>query len=142
MMLTAKSRYAVTAIVDIASYEGLGPVTLAEISGRSSISTNYLEQIFFKLKKAGLVKAVKGPGGGYLMAESLDKVKISYIIAAVEENIEMTGCSMKKTSKKLCSSALGKKCRTHNLWQGLSDRIRDYFAGISLLDLVEGEKRL
>src|SRR6185369_12816722 len=101
MMLTTKGRYAVTALVDMAGcgrfVEGQKPVTLAEISARQEITVAYLEQIFSKLKNAGLVKSVRGPGGGYVLARCSNEIKIADIINAVEEKIKMTRCGSHKT---------------------------------------------
>lgn len=131
MMLTTKSRYAVTAMIEVAAGEG-GPVKLSDISVKQNISLSYLEQIFSKLKKADLVGAVKGPGGGYLLKNSSKKISIADIIDAVDENLKMTRCSTDISCRKG-----GIQCNTHHLWKGLSEQIRNYFAGISIADVIE-----
>lgn len=133
MMLTTKSRYAVMAVIDVASRNSALPVKLADISKEQDIPLNYLEQIFLKLKKAEIVRSVKGPGGGYYLNLSSDKIFIENIINAVDENLKMTRCSTDKHCGKNET-----KCKTHNLWKGLGEHIRSYFAGISVADILSG----
>ena len=137
MMLTIKSRYAVMAIMEVASGDGVEPMKLADISANQDIPLNYLEQIFLKLKKAELVRSVKGPGGGYHLNNSSDKITIEAIIDAVEENLKMTRCSKDKNCRKN-----GINCKTHNLWKGLGKQIRNYFASISIADVISDEINL
>ncbi|MCP5363093.1 MAG: Rrf2 family transcriptional regulator [Rickettsiaceae bacterium] len=134
MMLTTKSRYAVMAIVEVASSQSTRPIKLADISNKQTIPLNYLEQIFLKLKKANIVKSVKGPGGGYCLNVPSESLNIIEIIDAVEENTKMTRCSVDKTCRKN-----GVKCMTHDLWKGLSTQIRGYFSSISVADVMAGE---
>jgi len=134
MMLTTKSRYAVMAIVEVASSQSTRPIKLADISNKQTIPLNYLEQIFLKLKKANIVKSVKGPGGGYCLNVPSESLNIIEIIDAVEENTKMTRCSVDKTCRKN-----GAKCMTHDLWKGLSTQIRGYFSSISVADVMAGE---
>jgi Rrf2 family iron-sulfur cluster assembly transcriptional regulator len=133
-MLTTKGRYAVMAMVEIASTDSHSPLKLANISVRQSIPQNYLEQIFLKLRKADLVKAVKGPGGGYLLNLSKEDITIINIIDAVEENTKMTRCS---TNKECIKD--GVKCKTHNLWKGLGNQIRSYLSSISVADVMNNK---
>ena len=115
MMLTTKSRYAVMAVIEVAANTTGLPMKLSDISTNQDIPLNYLEQIFLKLKKADLVKSVKGPGGGYQLNVTSDQITIENIIDAVDENLKMTRCSKDKNCKKN-----GIHCQTHNLWKGLS----------------------
>ncbi|MFC2566962.1 MAG: Fe-S cluster assembly transcriptional regulator IscR [Haemophilus parainfluenzae] len=131
MKLTSKGRYAVTAILDIALHAGTNPVCLADISERQNISLSYLEQLFAKLRRGGLVKSVRGPGGGYRLALSADQISIGMVISAVNENIDVTRCLGKGNCKG------GVECLTHSLWQDLSDRITDFLDQITLAELVE-----
>ncbi|XVN41692.1 MAG: Rrf2 family transcriptional regulator [Rickettsia endosymbiont of Argas persicus] len=133
MMLTTKGRYAVMAILEMASSVGNEPITLSEISIKQNISINYLEQIFSKLKKANLVKAIRGTKGGYILVGSLEEVKISDIMDAVNENFIMTGC-YKKSIKNCASNTI--KCNSHKLWKGFGKHIRDYFENISVKDAL------
>lgn len=134
MMLTTKSRYAVMAIVEVVSSQSTRPIKLADISNKQTIPLNYLEQIFLKLKKANIVKSVKGPGGGYCLNVPAESLNIIEIIDAVEENTKMTRCSVDKSCRKN-----GAKCMTHDLWKGLGNQIRSYFSSISVADVMAGE---
>jgi Rrf2 family iron-sulfur cluster assembly transcriptional regulator len=126
MRLSTKGRYAVTAMMDIALHEKQGPVTLAEISQCQGISLSYLEQLFSKLRKHGLVTGVRGPGGGYRLAKTADKISIADIIQSVDEKLDMTKCGGKGDCSK------GEKCLTHQLWFDFSCRLYEYLSGIKL----------
>ncbi|MBV2130018.1 Fe-S cluster assembly transcriptional regulator IscR [Arsukibacterium indicum] len=130
MRLTSKGRYAVTAMLDVALHAGQGPVPLADISERQGISLSYLEQLFARLRKQGLVSSVRGPGGGYQLGLAPEAISISAVIAAVDESVDATRCQGKSD----CQS--GAKCLTHTLWHDLSDRIEDFLTNISLAALV------
>lgn len=133
MMLTTKSRYAIMAVLELASKNGDKPCSLAEISNQQSISINYLEQIFLMLKRAGIVRSVKGPGGGYFI--NSNNIKISSIIDAVYENTKMTRCSSK--NNKVGCIAKNLRCNSHYLWDGLTSHIRSYFDAISIADVIK-----
>jgi Rrf2 family iron-sulfur cluster assembly transcriptional regulator len=136
-MLTTKSRYAVMAIIDIATYGNTTkPINLSDIASRQNIATNYLEQIFNKLKFANLVKAIKGPGGGYVLNKNFDEFTIKSIIDAVEENLEMTRCG---ENEKGCGHNPNVKCSTHYLWEGLTLKIQSYLNEIYVSDLLSGK---
>jgi len=134
MNLTTKGRYAVMAMVDLAMNSDQKPVSLADISARQDIALSYLEQIFMHLRRAGIVKSVRGPGGGYTVAYDPAKMTISQIVAAVDESIKMTRCS--DSSEEGCSKTKA-KCITHNLWEGLSRKIEEYLSSISLDDVCQ-----
>ena len=133
MKLTTKGRYAVMALADIAKFDGIGPVSLRDVSIRQGISILYLEQIFLKLKKSNLVRSSRGPSGGYSLIKSPDEIKLSSIISAVDEKIKTVKC--KKESKKGCN---GKsiKCITHYLWDDLESHINSFFEKNTLKDIV------
>ena len=126
MRLSTKGRYAVTAMMDIALHEKQGPVTLAEISQCQWISLSYLEQLFAKLRKEGLVKGVRGPGGGYSLARPSDQISVADIIQSVDEKLDMTKCGGKGN----CSN--GDKCLSHQLWFDLSCNLYKFLNGIKL----------
>lgn len=130
MKLTSKGRYAVTAVLDIALNADGGPVSLADISERQHISLSYLEQLFAKLRKGGLVKSVRGPGGGYQLGLPSEQISVGMIIAAVNENIHVTKCLGRENCKN------GVECLTHELWQDLSLRIESFLNEITLAELV------
>jgi Rrf2 family iron-sulfur cluster assembly transcriptional regulator len=131
MRLTTKGRYAVTAMLDLALHAVTGPVTLADIAARQGISQSYLEQLFGKLKKAGLVASLRGPGGGYALARPMETISVSSIISSVGEGIDATRCGGSGDCQQ------GEVCLTHELWSDLSERIDEFLTGITLASLVE-----
>lgn len=130
MHLTTKGRYAVTAMLDLALHENQGPISLADISSRQTISLSYLEQLFSKLRKGSLVNSVRGPGGGYMLERNTQSIYIADIIDAVNESVDTTKCQGSAD----CQD--GETCLTHYLWEDLSEQIHSFLAGISLADLV------
>jgi Rrf2 family iron-sulfur cluster assembly transcriptional regulator len=132
MRLSTKGRYAVMALVDLASNSNGRPVALADISARQEISLSYLEQLFAKLRRSGLVKSVRGPGGGYLLARSAEDTRISDAILAVDEPIRATRC--KPNSAAGCHSDKS-RCLTHDLWEELSHQIQLFLSAVSLADV-------
>lgn len=133
MKLTTKGRYAVTAMLDLSLNNDSGPVSLLEISERQSISLSYLEQLFSKLRRQGLVKSMRGPGGGYSLSRDPDDIAISNIIMAVDENLDVTNCGNATSG---CNED-NKRCLTHNLWMDLSNRIQSFLDDISLQDMMD-----
>ena len=133
MKLTSKGRYAVMALVDLARFDTINPVSLRDISLRQGISLDYLEQIFSKLKKNNIVKSIRGTNGGYILTKDPDQIKLSNIFSAVDEKIKTVQC--KKESKKGCNGKLT-KCITHNLWDDLEMHINDFFNKKNLGDLL------
>ena len=134
MKLTTRGRYAVMAMADLALFREKGPISLTDISLRQNISLPYLEQIFIKLKNKKLVKSIRGSKGGYVLETSPEEIKISNIIAAVDEEVKMLNC--KKESKKGCNNKFT-KCITHNLWDQLDQHINSFFEKVKLQDLVK-----
>lgn len=134
MRLTTKGRFAVTAMLDIALYEADKPVTLAGISERQSISLSYLEQLFSRLRKQGLVSSVRGPGGGYRIAKAHQEISVSDIITAVDEQIDATQCGGNEN----CHEE--GRCMTHELWASLNSKILEYLSGITLADMVDMQR--
>ena len=132
MKLTTKGRFAVTAMIDVALHNHEGPVTLAEVSERQKISLSYLEQLFVKLRRHGLVESVRGPGGGYNLAKPPSTMSVSDIILAVDEPIDTTNCGGEKN----CNDD-GSVCLTHHLWSSLNAHIFTYLQGVSLASLVD-----
>jgi Rrf2 family iron-sulfur cluster assembly transcriptional regulator len=130
MRLTSKGRYAVTAMLDVALHTNTGPVPLADISARQEISLSYLEQLFARLRKQGLVVSVRGPGGGYQLGRAAHLISVSEVISAVDESVDATRCQGKSD----CQG--GAKCLTHSLWSDLSTRIEDFLTQITLGELV------
>ncbi len=133
MKLSTKGRYAVLAMADLAGHEDAGPIPLAAISTRQNISLSYLEQLFLKLRRADLVRSVRGPGGGYALSRPSSEVSIAEIMAAVDEPVKMTRCS--DDSEAGCLG--GKRCLTHHLWQALGDHIVAFLQSATLRDVVD-----
>ncbi|PID61447.1 MAG: Fe-S cluster assembly transcriptional regulator IscR [Gammaproteobacteria bacterium] len=131
MRLTTKGRYAVTAMLDLALNQGGRPVPLADIAERQELSLSYLEQLFSKLRRTGLVVSTRGPGGGYRVAHELSEVSVADIIAAVNESVDATQCGGREN----CQTH--GRCLTHDLWEALSEQIKGFLAGISLQDLID-----
>ena len=117
MRLTTKGRYAVTAMLDLAINQAAKPVTLQDIAENQEISLSYLEQLFARLRKSGLVKGTRGPGGGYRLARDPVTISIADIITSVDEKIDITRCAGREDCRD------GERCLTHELWSELSDKI-------------------
>ena len=130
MRLTTKGRFAVTAMVDLAMRQTRGPVTLAAISERQHISLSYLEQLFGKLRRSKLVSSVRGPGGGYNLAQPAQGITVADIVTAVDETLDATQCGGREN----CHEE--KRCMTHDLWATLNEKMYDYLSSVTLADLV------
>ena len=134
MRLTSKGRYAVMALVDLARFDGINPVSLRDISLRQGISLDYLEQIFSKLRKKEIVQSVRGTQGGYILNRKAKEIKLTNIFEAVDEKVKTVQC--KKESKRGCNGK-ATKCITHNLWDELEIHINTFFENKSLEDLIK-----
>jgi Rrf2 family transcriptional regulator, iron-sulfur cluster assembly transcription factor len=134
MMLSTKGRYAVMAMVDLAREGSSAPVTLAAVAERQNIPLAYLEQIFSRLKRAGVVDSVRGPGGGYKIAGSACETSIADIVLAAEEHIIMTRCGGEHKTGCITPKT---RCLTHDLWDGLGQHIHGYLSSITLSDVCE-----
>ncbi|HLB07072.1 MAG TPA: Rrf2 family transcriptional regulator [Alphaproteobacteria bacterium] len=136
MKLSTKGRYAVMAMVDLAQHGRAsgGPVVLAGIARRQEISLSYLEQLFSKLRKCGLVSSVRGPGGGYRLGRPAEELRISEIVLAVDEPMRQTRC--KGEEHEGCMSDKS-RCLTHDLWEALGDEIYTFLSSVSLADVCE-----
>ena len=134
MRLTTKGRFAVTAMIDLALRSHNGPVALAAISQRQQISLSYLEQLFGKLRRQGLVESVRGPGGGYCLALPMDQITVASVIRAVDEPVDATQCGG------LGNCHDDQPCITHDLWMGLNAHIYQYLESVTLGQLVRGHR--
>ena len=134
MKLSTKGRYAVMAMVDIAAHTEGKPIALADVAERQEISLSYLEQLFGKLRRGGLVKSVRGPGGGYLLARGVANTRIADIILSVDESIKTTRCT--PGSPTGCTSNKS-RCLTHDLWEELGNHIFLYLNSVSLADVID-----
>ena len=134
MRLSTKGRYAVMAMVDLASHGDGAPVSLSEIAERQEISLSYLEQLFAMLRRSGLVRSVRGPGGGYLLAFDCSETRIADIILAVDEPIRATRCT---PGAPVGCRGNRQRCLTHDLWEELGNQIHLYLSSVSLADVCE-----
>lgn len=134
MRLTTKGRFAVTAMIDVALHGGDSPVTLAAVSERQRISLSYLEQLFGKLRRHGLVESVRGPGGGYNLARPAANLSVADIILAVDEPIDATQCGGREN----CLD--DRRCMTHELWAGLNAHIFSFLQAVTLAELVRQQQ--
>lgn len=133
MKLTTKGRYAVTALLDLALHDGEGPVCLSEIAERQDISLPYLEQLFTRLRRHGLVASTRGPGGGYNLGKAAAQIPVADIIRAVDESFDATRCGGERD----CHG--GNACLTHDLWEGLSREVHKYLQSVNLAQLMQSE---
>lgn len=131
MRLTTKGRYAVTAMLDLSLNYTKGSITLADISERQGISLSYLEQLFAKLRKQGLVSSTRGPGGGYRLSRDVSEITVLEIISAVDEKVDNTACEGKGNCRG------GEACLSHKLWFSLSEQIRLYLSAITLGQIID-----
>lgn len=134
MRLTTKGRFAVTAMIDVAMHGSGGPVTLAAVSDRQKISLSYLEQLFGKLRRHGLVESVRGPGGGYNLARAASDLSVADVILAVDEPIDATQCAGREN----CHD--DRRCMTHELWASLNSHIFAFLRSVTLADLVAQQR--
>lgn len=130
MRLTTRGRYAVTAMLDLALHDQSAPVALSEIADRQGISLSYLEQLFSRLRKRGLVDGTRGPGGGYRLLKSVNLISVADVIDAVDETVDATKCGGQRN----CQDE--QRCLTHDLWADLSMQIRNFLGNVSLNELV------
>ena len=135
MKLSTKGRYAVTALADIALNGAARPVTLAEISERQDISLAYLEQLFVRLRRAGIVESVRGPGGGYLLARPAADLRIAEVMAAVDERLNAMGCDGRWEDGQGCGKSK-EACLTHSLWEQLSAHVHVFLSQTSIADVI------
>jgi Rrf2 family transcriptional regulator, iron-sulfur cluster assembly transcription factor len=131
MRLSTKAQYAVRAMVSLNLHAKGGPVTIRDMAAREEISLAYLEQLFVKLRRAKIVRSVRGPGGGYVLARPADEIRVDQIIDSVEETLVPVSC-MDQDGRCACTD----HCVTHSVWQGLGDRIRGFLSSMTLHDLT------
>lgn len=134
MKLSTKGRYAVMAMVDLAKHGSGRPIALADIAERQEISLSYLEQLFARLRRGGLVKSVRGPGGGYLLARPPEESRISDVILAVDEPIRATRCTPGSPAGCRANQS---RCLTHDLWEELGNQIHLFLSSVTLADVIE-----
>jgi Rrf2 family iron-sulfur cluster assembly transcriptional regulator len=133
MRITTKGRYGLRAVINLAMSSNTRPISINTIARCQKVSSEFLEQIFFKLKKAGVIRSVRGPGGGFVLNRKASEISVKDILDAVGETGGLTPCTLKR--KVLCTRT--EVCPAHEIWTGLYDRIDEYLGGISLKDIVE-----
>ncbi len=133
MRITTKGRYGLRAVINLAMARSDKPVSISSIADCEKVSSEFLEQIFFKLKKAGLIRSIRGPGGGFVLNRKPAEITVKDILDAVGETGGLTPCTLRR--KVLCART--EACPAHEIWTGLYDRIGDYFSKISLSDIME-----
>ena len=138
MQLSTKGRYAVMAMTDLAGQGEARTVTLAEIAERQQLSLSYLEQLFARLRRGGLVQSVRGPGGGYRLAKGAHETSVAEVVTAVDEPLRATRCAGHQAQG--CMKA-GARCLTHDLWEETGRQIQGYLASVSLADVLSGHLR-
>lgn len=131
MKLTTKGRYAVTAMLDLAIHQDQGAVTLHDVAAHQGISLSYLEQLFAHLRRRGLVLGTRGPGGGYRLAQPADRITVADVVAAVDEDVDVTRCRGRED----CQD--GEQCLTHELWTHLSRQVYTFLDGITLAEITD-----
>jgi Rrf2 family transcriptional regulator, iron-sulfur cluster assembly transcription factor len=135
--LSTKGRYAVMAMTDLAGHADRRAVSLAEIAERQQLSVAYLEQLFARMRRRGLVVSARGPGGGYRLARPAEETTIAEVVTAVDEPLRATRCGGKATG---CMRG-GARCLTHDLWEETGRQIQGYLASVSLADVLSGRLR-
>lgn len=135
MKLTTKSRYAINALTELLIYSSNNPVRLRDISDKQNIELNYLEQIFRKLRLAGIVKSIRGRNGGYIYASDPSKISIKQVMDAVEEDLDATNCAGAS------SCFEGKQCSSHKLWDELNNVVDSYLSKIYIIELADSLDR-
>jgi Rrf2 family protein len=140
MKLSTKSRYGLRAVVDLALHYRYGPMAVATISKKEGISTHYLEQILNKLKKANIVKSLRGPKGGYTLAKNPNNITVAEVVGILEGGISPVSCVLGRKKKRPCERM--DKCVTKVVWDKLASRMKETLEAITLSDLLKEAKKL
>jgi Rrf2 family transcriptional regulator, iron-sulfur cluster assembly transcription factor len=133
MRITTKGRYGLRAVIKLAMSNHTRPVSISTIANDENVSSEFLEQIFYKLKKAGVIRSIRGPGGGFVLNRKPEEISVKDILAAVGEMGGLTPCTLRRRT--LCERP--DPCGAHDIWTGLQDCISQYLGGISLKNIVD-----
>ena len=137
MRITTKGRYGLRAVINLAMSSHTRPTSIGSIAGEENVSSEFLEQIFYKLKKAGLIRSVRGPGGGFILDRKPQQISVKDILDAVGETGGLTPCTLRRRT--LCERP--DPCPAHEIWVGLQERISDYLRGVTLQDIIDKNGR-
>jgi Rrf2 family iron-sulfur cluster assembly transcriptional regulator len=132
MRITTKGRYGLRAVINLAKTKHSRPVSIGLIASQENVSSEFLEQIFFKLKKAGLIRSIRGPGGGFVLNRTPGEISVQDILEAVGETRGLTPCTLRR--KTLCDRA--EPCAAHDIWTGLQKTMEDYLTHVTLKDIL------
>jgi Rrf2 family transcriptional regulator, iron-sulfur cluster assembly transcription factor len=133
MRITTKGRYGLRAVIFLAMSNHSRPISISLIANEEKVSSEFLEQIFFKLKKAGVIRSVRGPGGGFVLDKKPADITVQDILNAVGETHGLTPCTLRR--KTLCDRP--EPCPAHDVWTGLQAVMENYLSGITLKDILE-----
>ena len=133
MRITTKGRYGLRAVINLAGARHSRPISIGSIANEEKVSSEFLEQIFFKLKKAGLIRSVRGPGGGFVLNKKPSEISVQNILEAVGESRGLTPCTLRR--KTLCDRP--EPCAAHEIWTGLQKTMEDYLSNVTLKDILE-----
>jgi len=133
MRITTKGRYGLRAVINLAGARHNRPISIGSIASEEKVSSEFLEQIFFKLKKAGLIRSIRGPGGGFLLNKKPGEISVQNILEAVGETRGLTPCTLRR--KTLCDRPV--PCPAHDIWTGLQKTTEDYLSNVTLKDILE-----
>jgi Rrf2 family iron-sulfur cluster assembly transcriptional regulator len=136
MKITTKGRYGVRAVLYLASTYYNRPVSIKTIASEEGVSPEFLEQIFFKLKKDGIISSMRGPGGGFILNRDVSEISVLDILKALDESTTLVPCVLKKEK---CKRSV--KCMAHTIWSGLSNVIEDHLSGLSLKKILDENGR-
>ena len=137
MRITTKGRYGLRAVIFLAMSNHNRPISISSIANEEKVSSEFLEQIFFKLKKAGVIRSMRGPGGGFVLDKKPSEITVQEILAAVGETHGLTPCTLRR--KTLCDRP--EPCPAHEVWTGLQEVMESYLSGITLKDIMEKNKK-
>jgi Rrf2 family transcriptional regulator, iron-sulfur cluster assembly transcription factor len=132
MRITSKGRYGLRAVINLARTNHSRPVSIGSIATQENVSSEFLEQIFFKLKKAGLIRSIRGPGGGFVLNRTPAEISVQDILEAVGETRGLTPCTLRR--KTLCDRP--EPCSAHEIWTGLQKTMEDYLTHVTLKDIL------
>lgn len=139
MRITTKGRYALKAIIYLAKFHNGAPISIKEISSAERISPEFLEQLFFKLKKSNIISSVRGPGGGFSLAKDMKDISVKDIFDAVGEGLDLTPCTSCNDETPVCDHQ--SDCLTYDVWRAAADQIQGYFGTLTLQNIMDGQVR-